>query len=646
MARSGILKGTLVATALLAASPAAAQLDQWRFNEFARTTGTAANRGQFIELNHPNPGESVTGLSIVVVRTAVTPPYMFAYRIDLVGTATDNFYLVGSSTYTNPPAGIAAPPAPADQTEATQIHRPNGIEEFYLVPTVSIDPTWTVSTSTAAAYRFNGTEFNSGAEIIDKAYRISQSFAEAHNPPTVDNNGRWIDIATESDKFIGWNLAGSEGLGAYREGDVGPWIAYEFPAITGEYPDVPFPVTPGAPNPVAPPPPPPAPEVPGVETFAQLVSTNPLSGDSTISANSFFQERIFGEAPTPSLVEDAQAFPMAADTKYLRTNSQVDSILEVVEEGGWVGTDVTQQFAFAIRLQPGSLNTGDPFFNNIDLLLLSRNTSGSAGGAQIAGLMAENGVLKMSADNGWGSVVLSNSAFDGASPDNWADGQWRVLVARVTPSLDIGEPRATWWVVDPLTGDTRLLVDDTNLVDTTTFEPRANIRTDIVRRAAFGASIRSAQLPWFPVVDLDEFGLYSLVDHPTQFDFFTAVYTDYASPFRRPAPETGELNFGTVSFSDTSTLPFTITNEGTLPLTLSSPVFSGAAGYSTATTFPLVMPARSTADVEVTFSSAAPNGTRNASLTLNTDSPSVPEVTISLTGVAGNQATIEDWTRY
>ncbi|MBX3727977.1 MAG: hypothetical protein KF858_02235 [Candidatus Sumerlaeia bacterium] len=635
---------------LLATGTVHAQLDGWRFNEFGRTTGTAALRGQFIELHHPVANQSITGLSIVVVRTSVTPPYMFAYRVDLNGTATGNFYLVGSSTYTTNDATIQAPPAPADQTEASQIHRPNGIEEFYLVPTASIDNSWTVSTSTAGTtYRFTGAEFNNGADIIDKAYRISQSFFNDHNPPTVDNNGRWIDVATESATFIGWNSEGGEGNGAYRDVDgTGNWVPYEFPATTGNYPTHPQAVTPGASNTTAPPPPPdPDPEVPGIETFENLTNTDPLTGTSTLTGTSYFQTRIFSASPPPSVQNNApQAFPQGGDPRYITWNSSVDSILEVVEPGGLEGTEETIQMAFALRVD--NLSGSDNLLNNIDLFLLTTNTSGTSGGAQLAGLQVFDGTLRMSADNGWVTVVLSQDAFNANSVNNWNDGKWRVLVGRITPSLTIGEPRATWWVVDPDTGDTELLVDVTTLLDATTNEPRANVRTNIVRRAGFGAVIRSAQLPWQAAVSMDHFGLYSLDDHPSAFDLFTAVYNDFASPFHRLAPNAGVLDFGAVQFDTTATETYTIVNEGTLATTINSASLGGGSGFTLLTTgFPINLPARSSLDLEVEFDTTNLAGPQTDTLTITTTTPGQGTITANVIGTAGFQSSADPlWNLY
>lgn len=629
----------MLAAGLLAATGAAdAQITGWEFNEFGRSTGAAAGRGQFIELYHPVPNQSVDGLSIITVRTFVTPPYMFAYRTDLTGTANGNFFVVANANYSNPPEGTPPTPAPADFTAAGDIHRPNGIEEFYLVPTASIDPSWTVSTAAGSAYRFDGTEFDNGNQIIDKAYRISQADS--------NTNGRWIDVATEQDKFIGWTLSGSEGPGAYREGDSGPWITYEFPPSGNFYPSVPNPISPGAPNPETPPPPPPPPVLVGTETFEGLLAVAPsfVDGTPTLSDSAIFQERTFGGAPPPAVVNNASA--AFSGSRFIQWGSANDSILEIVEADGMEGTDETIQLAFALRIDSALEASPNSPFNNIDLFLLTTNTGGSSGGAQLAGLRALDGELRMAVANGFGGVVVSEDAFNGASPNNWADQQWRVLVARITPSTTPGEPSVKWWVVDPDTGDTEVLVDIESLTDEEG-EPAANVRTNIVRRIGFGATERGAQLPWFPQVSVDDFGFFSLTEFPTEFDLFTEVYENYVSPFQRPAPVDGTLSFGIVPIDGTETLTYTVTNEGTQTTTLTGASFaSGEAGYSVVTGFPVDIPGRGSVDITIQFDSVLPEGPRVDMLTLTTSAPSVPALTVEVNGFAGAETTVDDWRRY
>ncbi len=499
---------TLLAVCALILPKSVLGQDGWVLNEYV-TTSVDVPRYQFVELYNPEPNQSVDGLSIISVRSFSS--VNFWTRHDLSGTADGHFYLVVAEAFDEDPYGIGGLPTPDEvvldvDTEPSGFWLRRTFMEILLVNTADIP-----GDMEQGVDAFDGTEFNNGEDIIDLIYARDEG-REISEEPGIFAPGDWTKFGEHANPF-GMYRDGAEGDGV---GEWKPMISLSGPS--GTLPDE---ATPGAPNIEAPEEPEPA--DPGTETFALLNNTEPLDGDTTMTLTSHWQTRIF-DPPPPHVADDAAtAFPLAGDSRYLWWDSEVDSILEFVEPGGLLGTGDTIQMAFAIRVD--NLHDSDNAFNNIDIIMAASNTQGSF--SQLAGLRVFDGVLRMDTGNGWGEVILSEEAFDANSANNWDDGEWRVLAARITPSLEVGEPWAKWWVIDPMTGDVEVLADVDPLLDGDD-EPRANIRLGEVRRVGFGAVTRAAQIPWQAAISLDEFSLYSLDEYPSESDFLGAVLEQYA----------------------------------------------------------------------------------------------------------------------
>jgi hypothetical protein len=248
-----IMKKTLILASAVAlavvAGSAQAQLSAWRLNEIGTRTigGTAATRSQFVELYHPVAGQSVTGLSIIVIRPNFSEGGTFAYREDLTGTATGNFFVIGNQNFANN-FGTQ------NQTAATtpSFMRPGGatqgqFQEVYLVLTSSILPSYSpVSTTPANAYSFAPTDFNSGADLIDGVYLCGSD-----SPNVAGDNGCFIKVSPPDPNRLAVHpnpsVLGAAPPSAYRTTDgTGPWLGTDIAGgVEGQFP---VGSTPGASN--------------------------------------------------------------------------------------------------------------------------------------------------------------------------------------------------------------------------------------------------------------------------------------------------------------------------------------------------------------------------------------------------------------
>lgn len=120
-----------------------------------------------------------------------------------------------------------------------------------------------------------------------------------------------------------------------------------------------------------------------------------------------------------------------------------------------------------------------------------------------------------------------------------------------------------------------------------------------------------------------------LTDSSTALDFITLVGTSAAPQIALSATT---LNFGTANVGASTTLPVTVTNNSSFPITLTSVTASGdyTAAYGNCPSTALAAGASCT--LQVTFTPTA-TGTRAGTLSITTDATSVP-LTIPLTGTA------------
>ena len=179
---SAVLGTVVIATM---ASSASAQLNAWRINEVqTRTIGAtnpAASRPQVIELHHPVANQSVTGLSLIIIRPKLlgTQEGWFYYREDLAGTATGNFFTISNAFY-NSAAGTEGFFTPTNQTSSNAIFMRAGgatqgqFQEIHLVLTADIQAGYTPVLPAATAYSFLATDFSSQAQLIDGLYLCSE----------------------------------------------------------------------------------------------------------------------------------------------------------------------------------------------------------------------------------------------------------------------------------------------------------------------------------------------------------------------------------------------------------------------------------------------------------------------------------------
>ncbi|MEQ8820644.1 MAG: hypothetical protein RLY93_10390 [Sumerlaeia bacterium] len=196
---------------------------QWQLNEVLADTDGGIDV-QFVELYNPTAGQSVTGLTLVAVRTSNGD---VSSSQTLTGTATGNFFLLVNDIYTSEsfsPAG--------DQVADDQFFLRDGLQEILLVNT---------SDFSAADTNYDGTEYNNGADIIDILYLVDQPSGD------VDNlEGVFVPLSQTADIIFGPDPDNFFiEAGGYRDTDgSGAWQALDFPPAA-TLPDL---ATPGATN--------------------------------------------------------------------------------------------------------------------------------------------------------------------------------------------------------------------------------------------------------------------------------------------------------------------------------------------------------------------------------------------------------------
>lgn len=190
---------------------------------------------QFVELFTDTPGESTTGLSLVVIRTfggdgSGNQPTFFA-RVDLAGSPAGGgqFFLVANEPYLDTPGRPTPDQVVLTVTEDAFFVRA-GVYEMVLVQTADIDPAWTTE-----GHIFTGAEFSNGAAVIDAIYKVDDV--------DIDDFRVFAPLSGIIPDDFGFISAG-----AFRDGDgTGPWVGMTFP---GGQPDGTFPpeATPRASN--------------------------------------------------------------------------------------------------------------------------------------------------------------------------------------------------------------------------------------------------------------------------------------------------------------------------------------------------------------------------------------------------------------
>ena len=200
-------------------------------NEMVSDTPSSPNH-QFVELYTDTPGESTTGLSLIVIRTfggALNDTPTLDARIDLSGAPVGQFFLVANEAFST----TAGRPTPNQVVLDADPFLRTGPYEVLLVPTSSVDPGWVVGT-----YAFTGTEFNDGADVINAVFFPDEPGLEA-NAVFASGDG----IIPDDGGFIS--------VGAYRDpaaraDGTGGWLAHLFPG--GPVGTLPAAATPGGPN--------------------------------------------------------------------------------------------------------------------------------------------------------------------------------------------------------------------------------------------------------------------------------------------------------------------------------------------------------------------------------------------------------------
>ncbi|CAN5368200.1 hypothetical protein BH09SUM1_BH09SUM1_19880 [soil metagenome] len=127
----------------------------WIINE--AETETAGANIQFVELYNPVANSSVAGLTVLDIRSSQARAIS---SIDLTGSATGNYYLLGNTLYASSAAGISKPAPDATFT----LDFRGQYHQILLVNTADLPGGFVAG---AAGYVFTGTEFSNGTQIID-----------------------------------------------------------------------------------------------------------------------------------------------------------------------------------------------------------------------------------------------------------------------------------------------------------------------------------------------------------------------------------------------------------------------------------------------------------------------------------------------
>lgn len=153
---SKVLMGAALAVAMAGTASA-----QWVINEF-QSDSVGSPDAQFIELYNPTANASVNGLTVIGVRIsqrrAVT-------AIDLTGTATGNYYVIGNATFNTENPGLA------DAVLTDPLRASFG--QILLVNTADLPGGFTANPTTG--YQFStppntATEFAGGTQVIDNLF--------------------------------------------------------------------------------------------------------------------------------------------------------------------------------------------------------------------------------------------------------------------------------------------------------------------------------------------------------------------------------------------------------------------------------------------------------------------------------------------
>lgn len=145
------VKTFLACAALLGAASSAPA--QWVINEY-QSDSVGSPDSQFVELYNATPGQSVTGLSLIAIRLSTGRA---SYDTTLTGTATGNYFVVGSDTFDTNFGSTA------DQVVIGGFLR-GSFQQVILVNTADLPAGYT---GDPANYVFQASDFNSGADIID-----------------------------------------------------------------------------------------------------------------------------------------------------------------------------------------------------------------------------------------------------------------------------------------------------------------------------------------------------------------------------------------------------------------------------------------------------------------------------------------------
>ncbi|MBI1291697.1 hypothetical protein GC173_10705 [bacterium] len=167
---------------------------QWVINEIE--TETAGTNIQFVELYNPTPNASVAGLTLINIRSSQARAIS---AIDLTGSATGNYYLIGNPLYASSAAGLSqpAPDATLSADFRGQYH------QTILVNTADLPGGFVAG---GAGTVFAGTEFSSGALLLDSVQFTDGTDPVIWGPQTevvIDNGGT---------APVGSNFAGTDSL--------------------------------------------------------------------------------------------------------------------------------------------------------------------------------------------------------------------------------------------------------------------------------------------------------------------------------------------------------------------------------------------------------------------------------------------------
>jgi hypothetical protein len=180
--------------AAIAASAALPASAQWKINEVLVDTSGNPNH-QYVELHNPTAAQSVAGLSIIGIDTlgpdataATADDHTYDARIDLVGTASGNYFLVANDAYTSAPGRPAA-----DQSLGVGGVFIADTYEIILVNTANISGSWTLGTT-----RFAAGDFAGGAQVLDGVVLLANA----------TDNSRWTNPKVGPDG--GFNPTGAE----------------------------------------------------------------------------------------------------------------------------------------------------------------------------------------------------------------------------------------------------------------------------------------------------------------------------------------------------------------------------------------------------------------------------------------------------